>query len=524
MEYLWLFAYMKKSIFLYLIFAFSIIAHSQTFNIVLGKNDPYVDAIFNKALPFQDSQWIVSLYNDRYTFQDRIFYYTLPLLNLNGEKKEEFILGDTTNFYAYLDWIKSEDSYYKILVKDYTLEGDPYYDLQIFNSELVKLDSKIISFDRPEIHIESMKELSDTSIIFCGYMQYYNKIQQGYEESQAIIYKLDSQGNELWHVEYGDSLNYEKFYDFTVDNEGNIFAIGQWIEPYFDGDFQALLVKYDKNGKLLWSKLYGDENSLDYFTVINMNKKGDLVINGGWGHNTNKFFFDKYYGRMGYYIVDTSGVMQLSKEYQQYGSDIYDCVKDANDNLICAGQTYEPDDKSTSGIIVKFNSVGDTIWTRYYNNYVLGKRRTARFSNIVYAQDSGYIITGTKLYDFGFAPQLNSQGWVVKVDSLGYDHTTTWPVTTQEPIASEQEPVIRFYPNPTSGDLFYRYRDVYMIERNAWVVSFYDLQGREVKTFEMSPFTNAIHLSSLPDGVYPYIIRTKKHEFVISGKVVVDRR
>ena len=109
---------MKRSFFLALIMYFSYNGYGQYFNINLGQPDPYVNLIAQRALPFQDSLWLLNLYCDRYVPVDRVFYYTLPIINSKGEVKEEYILGDTTNFFAYLDIIKSKSSEYKILVKD----------------------------------------------------------------------------------------------------------------------------------------------------------------------------------------------------------------------------------------------------------------------------------------------------------------------------------------------------------------------------------------------------------------------
>ena len=171
---------------------------------------------------------------------------------------------------------------------------------------------------------------------------------------------------------------------------------------------------------------------------------------------------------------------------------------------------------------MNFNANVDTIWTRRYDTFINGQEFTGRFYGISATSDKGYILTGGRFAWFG-APPYNKQAWVVKVDSMGYDHKQLSPVATHELEESDQEPIIAFYPNPTSGELFYRYKDVYMIERKTWVVSFYDLQGNLVKRFEMDPNTNMVQLSSLPDGVYPYIIRTKDQQFVKSGKVVVRR-
>ncbi|HMG15286.1 MAG TPA: hypothetical protein VK590_07575, partial [Saprospiraceae bacterium] len=65
----------------------------------------------------------------------------------------------------------------------------------------------------------------------------------------------------------------------------------------------------------------------------------------------------------------------------------------------------------------------------------------------------------------------------MKVDSLGYDHLTQFPTATNEPNEILESNIISFYPNPTSGELFYRWKDLAHIVRDRWKVYFYNLQG-----------------------------------------------
>ena len=511
-----------KFILVIILFQSSNNISAQYFNKDYGRPDPYIEDILDHAFTINDSIFGFIKIITRYEPGNYIFYPSICQIDQYGNLKSEIFPTDTLNFQYYSSCIKLPNEEYQVIGGEFkTINGNNFTIYRLDNN-FNKISENRIKMPRNQCDIARVKSASNSQTIFCGQIQNYDTIVSNYLESQAIIYKLDPDGIEIWHTEFGDSINYEKFYDFTEDDQGNIYAVGQWVEPYFDGDYQSLLVKYDKDGKLLWSKLYGSENDLNSFSHLEILSDGKLTILGGYKRNTNKFPFDKRFGKMEYYKYDLDGNFISNKSYQQYSSELYDCVKDSADNLICAGQTYEPDDKKTRGFVAKFNAEGDTLWTRRYDTFINGVEKTCRFNGIAASKDNGYILTGARFAWFG-APPNSFQGWVVKVDSMGYDHNQLSPVATHEQEEADQEPIITFYPNPTSGELFYRYKDVYMIERKTWVVSFYDLQGIKVKSFEMNPFTNSMQLSSLPDGVYPYIIRTKDQQFVKSGKVVVRR-
>ncbi|MBL7830173.1 MAG: hypothetical protein JNK41_04035, partial [Saprospiraceae bacterium] len=489
-----------KLLFVTFLFQFSQNSFAQYFNKDYGRPDPYIETVNSKAFMVSDSNigFIKSI--TRYVPGNYRFFPSITIINKYGNEVSEIFPTDSIYSHYYSGCLKISDDKFQVVGGEYKPGNINNFTIYLFDHNFNKLGVNKIGMPRNQCDIGENKSLMLQNIGFCGQIQTYDTINKTFEESQAILYKLDSEGNEIWHTEYGDSINSEKFYDFTEDEQGNIYAIGQWVAPYFDGDYQSLLVKYDKNGTLLWSKKYGDPNLLDYFTVIHINSKNELVINGGYGLNTNLNPFNKRYGRMIHFVLDSSGIVLTKKEYGIYGSVVYDCVKDSSDYLTCAGQTYEPDDKKTRGFVAKFNAEGDTLWTRRYDTFINGVEKTCRFNGIAASKDNGYILTGARFAWFGVPPN-SFQGWVVKVDSLGYDHNQLSPVATHEPEEADQEPIITFYPNPTSGELFYRYKDVYMIERKTWVVSFYDLQGIEVKSFEMNPFTNSLLLSSLPDGV-----------------------
>ncbi len=67
---------------------------------------------------------------------------------------------------------------------------------------------------------------------------------------------------------------------------------------------------------------------------------------------------------------DSSGNIQWQNNYspQDLDNELSDVVLDNNDNIIIAGASY--DENNSQGVIIKYNSQGDTLWTiRHPNNF-----------------------------------------------------------------------------------------------------------------------------------------------------------
>lgn len=83
--------------------------------------------------------------------------------------------------------------------------------------------------------------------------------------NNLIIGKLDSDGNEIWHTEFGDTLLYKwQFggagYDIDIDKQENIYLWGSYSKAYKVGtgpnsssNGSGFLAKFSTNGDLLWS-------------------------------------------------------------------------------------------------------------------------------------------------------------------------------------------------------------------------------------------------------------------------------
>lgn len=508
---------------IYIILFFSILTNNvkaQYFNINLGRPKPYLEFSHSNPLVYHDSLWIINMNITRYATGNYTFFPSIITINNKGEFINEIFPTDTINKHYYAEWVKVSE-------KEYAVVGTEYDSSNVASFFLLKLDEKLhfisktlYKVPRDIGDISGFKKLPNGNLAFCALIQNYDKVNKKFGEQQAVFYLLDSLGNKLWYSEYGDSTNNEKYHDFTWDKYYNFYLVGQWIEPYSDGDFQNLLVKIDSTGNIQWGKKYGKKEDLNGWTVIKFTNDNKLIYFGVY--NAADIF--QNYGGLELGILDTSGQVNSNKRYFNFPVQLNDCVQDNQGNFICDGQTSEPDDKNVSGFIAKINQNADTIWTRNYPLYIESVKKSQNYYAINKTGDGGYILTGitSKINNEGIGS--NAQAWVMTVDSMGYDHLTQFPTATHEPESENENIFIKFYPNPTNGELFYRWNEIAPIVRDSWVVYFYDLQGNLVITHPMSFSNNSIMLQSLASGVYPYVIKDSKNAFIKSGKVVVQRR
>ncbi len=236
-------------------------------------------------------------------FNPYINYPAILEIDQNGDLIKYHFPTDTVDFHYYEAWVKKSDKEFKVVGSAYDSANVGSFFLLTLNENLDLISKVIYKMPRKVSAISKFKQLPNGDLAFCGLTQNYDEINKKIEEQQAVFYLLDSLGNELWHVEYGDPINNEKFFDFTWDKDYNFYLVGQWVEPYIDADFQSLLVKVNKDGKVLWGKLYGIKDNLDYFGSIKFRVDSNLVCVGGYGPGG----FINTKGALQISIIDTLG-------------------------------------------------------------------------------------------------------------------------------------------------------------------------------------------------------------------------
>jgi hypothetical protein len=190
----------------------------------------------------------------------------------------------------------------------------------------------------------------------------------------AIIVKYDNNGNVVWKKSLGGS-GYDCYNSVTALSDG-IVAAGSGRSSGSGG--AALIVKYDNSGNVIWEKNFGGTGG-DYFKSITVVSGGIVAV----GHsNPNTFNTGDWKGISGKGLLDSfivkfdnNGNVVWKKNFGGSGSDAYDSVTAVSNGIVAVGwsDVFGKGDwsgvsgkGSTDAIIVKYDNNGNVVWKKNF--------------------------------------------------------------------------------------------------------------------------------------------------------------
>lgn len=217
------------------------------------------------------------------------------------------------------------------------------------------------------------------------------------------LIKLDSTGSIQWSGTYGTSVEEYAFCTRQTTDNGYITVGG-------NSALNIILMKTDANGTLQWSSTLGGIGT-DRAYEVEQTSDGGYIITA----TSNS------YSIMGVWLIktDSLGVVQWAKTYSGNRSCYLASAKQTPDNgYIITTQIYDSLTVDIRDVLViKTNSLGDTIWTR-----ILGGPGVEEPFDADLTSDGGYVITG-RTYSFGAG---STDIFLTRMDSAG---TITWSKT-----------------------------------------------------------------------------------------------
>ena len=169
--------------------------------------------------------------------------------------------------------------------------------------------------------------------------------------------------------EYGLSL--------AMDNDGNIFLTG-FTEGNLDGIVNSgasdiFLMKFDKSGKKLWTRLYGTEKT-DFGRFVKTDSSGNIFISGyTLEEDENEGTYDGFLMKL-----DKNGEPVWVKQATEENSVCTSIVFDETENIYISGYIDDSNDLPSAGtqdaFLAKFSQDGTRIWLKKWGseNYDAG--------------------------------------------------------------------------------------------------------------------------------------------------------
>lgn len=168
------------------------------------------------------------------------------------------------------------------------------------------------------------------------------------------IIKYNKNGEIMWekifHEYYMDIPH-----DIKIDYNGNIVIVGYCYTPYkINGNWMegALVLKYDKNGDMLWSDRYGKDLGIDALDS-SIDRENNILISGriNYGKKMNPVVIK---------INEKGDITWLKTKKYNFNSLSYSIALDSHDEPII-GITSEPS-KKIRDCIIKYSKNGDIKW------------------------------------------------------------------------------------------------------------------------------------------------------------------
>ncbi len=170
-------------------------------------------------------------------------------------------------------------------------------------------------------------------------------------------------------------------------------------------DYDAYVIKIDKNGKKVWSKVYGGEDN-DEANAITAYGEGFVFIGSteSYGNDNLSYYFVK---------LDGKGESEWQKSYFRGERDYYfgnDIVADGKELLIAGSERHlKFMSAKINPLLFKIDGEGDKVW----RTYVIGKDEDR--AKAVISTNDGYVMAGmTETYGFG-----DFDSYLVKFDKSG---------------------------------------------------------------------------------------------------------
>ena len=236
------------------------------------------------------------------------------LSNIANEESHQLV-QTYDNGYAMVGgaYYASEDSTYWNAWNDSTFIDGALMNIKRVDPAGNLLWSKL--YGTPGSDAWSLIQLPDSGFMAIGYEQVPN------QWSDAVVFRTDKNGNQLWKQHYGGS-NYD--YGYSIAGiTGTEFILLSTTMSSGNGGLDLLLTKIDDTGAVIWEKTFGGIDD-DYGNSVSRTSDGGFII-GGSTQNFNSDYFDVY-------LIKTDS---LGNEEWHYtlGSSTYDGASDVKETM-----------------------------------------------------------------------------------------------------------------------------------------------------------------------------------------------
>ena len=193
------------------------------------------------------------------------------LLDKNGELISKRTIGGKRNDEAKSLTRTADGNFMMVGAREVNRAGDSDFFFMKLDQNGKKIWAKTLGQNDHDI-INSVAPTPDGGFVATGSTRSYNS-----EQTDLAVMYFNKNGKLIWFKIYGF-----KYYDegnaITMTKDGNYLVAGT-TNSMGKGDFDNYIIALDPKGKLIWSKLYGEKNK-DIAHALTRTTDGGVVIVG----------------------------------------------------------------------------------------------------------------------------------------------------------------------------------------------------------------------------------------------------
>ncbi|MEX1132450.1 MAG: hypothetical protein WEC15_04425, partial [Flavobacteriales bacterium] len=339
-------------------------------------------------------------------------------------------------------------------------------------------------------------------------------------DAQAYVIRLNADGDTLWTKQIGLLSQDEDIMGLSEYTDGGFVLTGY---RQYGGSFErSILIRTDANGNPLWTRYYGGFAGQN--GSVKVTADGGIVTwsdyrEQGWPPNYSQVMLTKWNA--------VGEIVWQRKSHYGYYSGARDIEVLSDGSFI--GTAFSAA-AGLNGMLCKFSSEGDSLWTRGYQ-VASGPHY---LNDVTLTSDGGFVCTGeaNRMMPQDAANFQQSQTiYVFKTDSMGCVVPGCHTVGVQE-YALDLNQYLRIWPNPLPAGqaLQFTFAPPTTFTPNGSLrVVLLDAMGRQVHEqhlghlghSERSEGVPMAVTASLATGLY-YLHLTDGNRWLAGGKVVVS--
>lgn len=288
-------------------------------------------------------------------------YGYIAIYNSDGEKINEKIINKQFTYLKSI--IQTSDNSYIVIGKNSSNYSDAL--IAKYDSELNEIWENTYSGSKYEYY-NSVIETKDGSIVATGVA---DEINGNAYPSKGLIVKYDKNGNQLWAKTEGGSSN--DIFNSVIETSDNCYlVVGRFKSTDINGlntngNADAVIFKYNSDGENIWKKSYGG-SSYDEFTSIVPVDDGYIML-GSTASNDIVNITNTEQWKCLIVKYDTNFNFLWNRGYESgQQSSFLSGIRLPNNNVIAVGETNTISEIQ-HGILIEYDNEGNIVYTQETN-------------------------------------------------------------------------------------------------------------------------------------------------------------